>query len=120
MARNPALHKLCQYIVDNFCIDPKQVNWAREIKIAKKLVKMFPEMRFWEALSRKVIVPGFTLSKLLMVENLYELGKLHEQYLELAAQLPEILIVNLGDQKVGEDILTAKPEKKTVLEFIRN
>ena len=44
-------HKHCQFLVTKFCGNSKQVSWAKEIKIAQKLLKLYPDVDFWSKIS---------------------------------------------------------------------
>jgi len=114
-------HKLCQYLVDEFCLKKgKEINWGLEIKAAKKLVSMFPEPLFWQTLSRKVMPPATSLLIFHAKENLYELGKLHEEFVTLQLDLTPPPLQPLSKEKIGED-KEIPPQKPTnIFEFIRS
>ena len=46
---------IAKFIVNKF-IDKKTINWARDVKGAKKLVEKFPKFEFWQALPRQTFV----------------------------------------------------------------
>lgn len=39
-------HDNCKFLISNFL--KGKINWPKEIKIAKKLLKEYPEVKFWE------------------------------------------------------------------------
>ena len=44
--RNAEFQK-CKFVILNFCKDVGKINWGKEVKIAKKLLKLFPNMENW-------------------------------------------------------------------------
>ena len=48
MSFNPEF-KACQRLVEKFCANPD--SWPKEIKIARKLLKMCPDLESWYALT---------------------------------------------------------------------
>jgi hypothetical protein len=102
-------HKLCQFIVKKFIT--KNIDWPREIKIAQKLIKNYPEYIFWNSL--KVInLPSLAWFLTKDGENFLAIEKKKEQLdiKRIKFKLNKIKV--LEDKKVCQ-----KP--KNVLEFIR-
>lgn len=46
-------HQKCQFIISKFC--KEKPNWAKEIKIAKKLLISYPDIKFWEQTEEKFL-----------------------------------------------------------------
>ena len=112
MTKNKSInHKLCQMIVKKFV--KGNINWAREIKIAQKLVKKFNNFNFWDNL-KNLGSPPPSLAWFLKPEGKSFLLKEYELFnLNLNTN-----IVSLKQNKVEHDkIINKKP--KTILEFLK-
>jgi hypothetical protein len=104
-------HKLCQLIVKKYVSG--KINWAREIKIAQKLVKKFNSFEFWDNLKNLGSLPP-SLAWFLKAEGKAFLLKEYESFnLNLSTKQ---VVLNIN--KIEEDKKICK-KPKTVLEFIR-
>lgn len=104
-------HKLCQLIVKKFV--KGNVNWAREIKIAQKLVKRFNSFDFWNNL-KELGSPPPSLAWFLKPEGKAFILKEYESFnLNLNQN-----IIKLQENKIEEDKNICK-KPKTLLEFIK-
>jgi len=104
-------HKLCQFIVKKYL--QNNVNWAREIKIAQKLIKKHKDYSFWNNL-RQVKLPS--LAWLLTEEGIafLNIGHKVQGMKEQAKEKHSIL-----DNKIGEDKKTCQ-KPKNIKQFIRS
>jgi hypothetical protein len=102
-------HKLCQFIIKKYI--PSNINWAREIKIAQKLLKQYKGYAFWNNLNtiRLNSLAWFLMedgqkfiNTQLKVQNLKEIKKESHQ---------------ICDKKIGIDKNTCQ-KPKSILEFI--
>jgi len=104
-------HKLCQMIVKKFV--KGNINWAREVKIAQKLVKKFNSFAFWNNL-KELGSPPPSLAWFLKPQGKMFLIKEYESY---------NLIFNKNDiklkkYKIDDDKKICK-KPKSLIEFIR-
>ena len=116
--KNPnTQHKKCVYLIEKLCRNPKDISkrrlYAREIKIAKRLLKEHPDFVFWE---RMVIdEKPYSLSWFLAEE-----GKL---FLSVSGVRNNIIhkgpkLQELSEEKIGEDKVTPK-KPLSLSEFLR-
>lgn len=104
-------HKLCQLIIIKYI--KKNINWPREIKIAKRLVKKFNSFEFWNKLKELKSSPP-SLAWFLKPEGKAFLLKEYEIFnLKLNKNH-----IQLEKNKLGEDKKVCQ-KPKTLLEFIR-
>lgn len=73
MAKNVE-HENCKFLVSFFCGKIESSFWAREIKIAKKLLKEHPEKELWEKLVIKTKLPSLAF---FLTENGQEMVRKH-------------------------------------------
>ena len=108
------LHNKCKLLVNHFCSHAKFISWGKEIKIAKKLLKLNPEIKFWKSLQTSN--PVFSLSWFLTKEgkDFLQVSKLKQKL-----SLPQPSSRAILEEKIGEDKeLPKKP--KTIFEFLNN
>ncbi len=111
MAKNTA-HAKCQLIVNRFCGHNPKLYWAREIKIAKQLLKLEPEVSVWLSLEHRKLS---SLSWFLTDD-----GKLFIKTSKLKKDIniEEVSNPEVEEEKIGEDkIIDKKP--KSLLDFLR-
>lgn len=111
MKKTTNKHKLCQMIVKKFV--KGNINWAREIKIAQKLVKRFNSFDFWDNMP-ELGSPPPSLAWFLKPEGKAFILKQYEDF-NLILNKKEIV---LQENKINEDKNICK-KPKTLLEFIR-
>ena len=95
--RNAEFQK-CEFVILNFCKDVGKINWGKEVKIAKKLLKLFPSMDNWgkiEMGEKPVSLSWF------LTEEGNEFLILAEKRLEL--DLDTQKTYSLSEEKIGED-----------------
>jgi hypothetical protein len=103
-------HKLCQFIVKKYIKD--NVNWAREIKIAKGLIKTYQGYSFWNSL-KQLKLPS--LAWFLTDEGKAFLAiEQKKNDLSLDKNIDNII---LTENKAGEDKKVCQ-KPKSLLEFI--
>ena len=105
-------HKLCQLIVKKFV--KGNINWAREIKIAQKLVKRFNSFDFWDNI-KELGSPPPSLAWFLKAEGKAFILKEYESF---SLNLDKDKVI-LQENKVKEDKNICK-KPKTLLEFINH
>jgi len=104
-------HKLCQLIVVKYI--KKNINWPREIKIAKRLIKKFNSFEFWDKLKELKSSPP-SLAWFLKSEGKAFLLKEYELFnLKLNKNN-----IELKQNKFGQDKKVCQ-KPKSLLEFIR-
>jgi hypothetical protein len=102
-------HKLCQFIVKKFIKD--KINWAREIKIAQNLTKIYKGYNFWNNLN-DLKLPSLAWfltedgKRFLATED-------KKKYLDIK----RVKEAPLMENKIGEDKKICK-KPKTLIEFI--
>jgi hypothetical protein len=113
-------------IIEKFVFRTK-INWGRDTKSAKILLKKFPEEDFWDWIEPYPTVDA--LFKLLSEENIDHLNKKYLIFLsqkkmkEGKEKLKENLdqkqdqVYNLQESKVGEDLILVK-KPATLKEFL--
>ena len=114
MARNTQ-HSKCKYIVSKFCLEPQFINWAKEINIAKKLLKAHPNMYYCEKIPPRDY--GNTLSFFLTSEGKAFLAA-QKRLLQLNLEQPEQY--KLSDKKLLKDNKTKDKKPKTLMELLRD
>jgi hypothetical protein len=110
-------HKKCVFLIENLCRNPKDISkrrlYAREIKLAKQLLKKHPDFNFWE---RMVIdEKPYSLSWFLTLEGVL--------FLSVAGTKNDIKhkgpkLEELSEEKIGEDRVIKK-RPLTILDFLR-
>lgn len=115
-----------QTIVEKFVRKENQ-NWPRDMKVATRLMKIFPESGFWDW-----VEPYPLVSNLAFLQNKEILDTLKERYslflqqkdlkqskekLKESFDLKASKTYNEGSDKVGEDIQIVK-KPKTLKEFL--
>ena len=103
-------HKLCQFIVKKFI--KENINWAKEIKIAQKLLKLYKGYKFWNNL-KDIKIPSLAwfltedgkkfINTQLKINNL------------ILAPKEKYIILN---HKIDQDKKICK-KPKTLIEFIQ-
>lgn len=111
MVKNPQ-HEACKLIVSKCLSDTKGLNWAKEIKMAKKLLVKFPDVSFWET----VYVPNkpTSLAFFLTTDGERVLTRAKQ---ELSLEIVHSKDNTLGKEKQGKD-LEFKPTKNTLRDFL--
>ena len=110
----PSNHKKCQLLVNHFCGHAPKILWGKEIKIAKQLLKINSDIKFW--LSVQTQDPVFSLSYFLtddgvsLLQNLERRKNLNLKPSEGGAILSD---------KIGEDKVVEK-KKKTIMDFLKD
>lgn len=115
-----------QTIVEKF-VRKNEIMWARDVKVATKLIKIFPEHQFWEWV--EPFETAKSLHFLLTEKNINTLKEKYSYFLQQqdlknsSEKLKESFEskpstpYNHGAEKFGEDIsITRKP--KTLREFL--
>lgn len=100
-------HNRCKFLVSKF-VNKDGLNWAREIKIAKKLLKIYPSFDDWTALKLefKLNSLAFFLTEEGKKEiSVLKFNKSKENVLNLFSKQKEII----EKEKLGLDI---EPNKK--------
>lgn len=115
-----------QIIVEKF-VRKKDQNWPRDMKVATRLMKIFPENEFWDW-----VEPYPLVSSLIFLQNEENLKNLKERYslflqqkdlkqskekLKESFDLKASKVYNEGSDKVGEDVQIVK-KPKTLKEFL--
>jgi hypothetical protein len=107
-------HENCKFLVSFFCgkIEPKF--WGREIKIAKQLLKEYPEIDIWQKIVFKCKLPSLAF---FLTDDGKKITK--RAFLRNKLVLPEKKDYNLGEQsKTEETVKTIKP--KSVFGFLNS
>jgi hypothetical protein len=109
-----------QYLVWCVIDNPEKCSWPKEIKMASKLLKDYPDLAFWKAAPSYFEFKPASLAYCLsimgnaIVKNSYPIFQRLKK-----VKLKEKKRARLTDDTIGEDIkINKKP--KNVFEFIRN
>lgn len=109
-------HSRCKFLVSKFLIKD-QLNWAREIKIAKKLLKLYPDFKIWSDLKLKFKLNSlaFFLTEEGKGEmSVFEFNKSKENVLDLLPQNSEVI----GNEKIGKDVIKDSPKPLSFKDFL--
>lgn len=88
--------------------------WAREVKIVKQLMELYPEEDFWKTLSADFKLNSMAFFKTPDGEKLLSL----KYQLFRTEVKTEIIAVDLFGEKVGEDIEIKKNKNRSVKDFL--
>lgn len=102
---------ICKLIISKMVVKEK-INWPREMKIAKKLLELYPDSSFWKKINSQQY---FSLSYFLTPEGL-DFLKTQEKLAALNIEATE-QTKELGE-KIGEDFKFT-PSTKTLIQFLR-
>jgi len=106
---SPKISNIYQYLVWKFCKDPAEVNWPKEISVAKKILSKYSEYNFWGSCDF-----GFKLNSLCFLLTLKGKYLLACELKKYRFRMEERKKVKLLDEKVGEDY---KPKPKPKHKF---
>lgn len=112
MAKNIE-HENCKFLVWFFCGKIESSLWAREIKIAKKLLKEHPEKDLWEKLVIKTKLPSLAF---FLTEAGQEMMQKH--FAQKNLDLPTKKEYNLTQESSIETTQTIN-KPKTVFDFLK-
>ena len=104
----------CKYIILNFCKDVSKINWGKEVKIAKKLLKMYPNFEHWVGMSMGEKPTSLSFFLTSEGKNFLSLIEKKQQL-----DLPEKKEYSIEDNKLGEDTQTPK-RLKTLRDFLKS
>lgn len=112
--RNAEFQK-CKFVILNFCKDVAKINWGKEVKIAKKLLKICPDMENWGKID--MAEKPTSLSWFLTEEG--------TEFLALAKKRRELDLsakktYSISDDKIGEDSTLETKKPKTTLDFLNS
>lgn len=102
-----------QYLVWKFCEKPSQTNWPREIKIANSLLRLYPEVEFWQCAEL-----NFKIESLCYFLGEKGLDQLKFFYLKYKYRLPEKIKPQDLKEKIGQDS-SPPPSLKKFFNFKR-
>ena len=103
-------HKLCQFIVKKYI--QSNINWAREIKIAQKLIKTYKGYSFWNNL-KDLKLPSLAW---FLTEDGKKFIAMEDKKLDLSFDKKET--TQLNENKIGEDKKVCQ-KPKSLVEFIK-
>ena len=112
--RNAEFQK-CKFVILNFCKDVGKINWGKEVKIAKKLLKLFPNMENWGKINmgeKPVSLSWF------LTEDGNEFLILAEKRRKL--DLDTKKTYSLSEDKIGKDSGTKDNKPKSTLDFLNS
>ena len=98
-----------------------KIFWPKEIKLAKKLLESFPELKFWRDHAFTIFdkKPN-SLTAYLTSNNVKTLSINYHNFVKLKnLDLDNRKCYTLEEEKIGEDKVYPK-KNKSVLDFIRN
>jgi hypothetical protein len=108
--KNPAF-EMCRFIVSKFI--SKNINWPREIKIAKKLIVNYPDFGYWRACNT-IDLPSLAFFLTHNGKNFLDQQKLRQS---LKVESPEVF--SLEKDKIGNDIIIVSSLKRTILDYLK-
>lgn len=113
--KSPHITHTYQILVWLFLKNPRNpsTDWANEIKTSKKLLKKYPDIRFWSSIDL-----GFRLNSLLFFisEEGKRLLKIEWQKFKFVS--PPKTVYNLEDEKLGDDA-NIQNNKKSTIDWIK-
>lgn len=104
-------HKLCQFIVNSFVQSP---NWAKEIKIAKKLISEEYNEDFWLSIPKE---RKFTSLAFFLAEEGQKTLRKYKNISKL--DFPEKKEIILFEEECSKEPKQFQPTVKTLLEFLK-
>ena len=112
--RNAEFQK-CKYVILNFCKDVGKINWGKEVKIAKKLLKVCPDMENWGKIN--MAEKPTSLSWFLTEEG--------REFLVLAEKRRKLDLdtkktYSLLENKIGKDPTVKSKKPKSTLDFLNS
>ncbi len=107
--------KVLQKIVEKLCSQP--INWPREIKMARKLIKINANYKFWQSLVPEL--KTITLSPYMKGQHAFWLEEESKKFNLNDLQINPPKKFALEENKIGPDTDSPK-KKKSVLEFVDN
>ena len=114
-------HQKCKMIVSKLVSKTRwdetanNINWPKEIKIAKKLLQKFPEKKFWKTLY--IEERPTSLSWFLTTDGNMSLCQHSQKMKGSQAPLQKIAEVKLNATKIGEDAEVKLPPTN-LMEFM--
>lgn len=110
-------HQKCKFLVSKF-VEKDNANWPREIKIAKKLIKIYPDIQLWFDLKLE-----FKLNSLAFF--LTDDGKKEMTALRFNKAKENVLdffpkgTTSFNEEKLGEDKKVELPKTNSLLDFLK-
>jgi hypothetical protein len=109
-----------EIIINLFLKDPSTCHKGKEYRLAKCMLKLVPDLKFWESIKAE---PVFSLTYFLTKEN--KARFLHEyEHFKIMAKFDldkmKETKYSLADDKVGEDSAKRSNKKLNLLEFIKH
>lgn len=101
-----------QYLVWKFCENAATINWPKEIKIATKLLSLYPEFEFWQSAEL-----NFKMESLCYFLGEKGLNQLKFFYLKFKYRLPDKDKPEPFKEKIGDDF--SQKEIKKFFNFKR-
>lgn len=113
MAKNQ-IHEQCKWLIYKFLGKIESSLYAREIKLAKTLLKANPETELWETLTIKGKLPSLAY---FLTENGKEAVRKHFAQKNLV--LPEKLSYDLGEQ-IKVKTIKSENKPKNIFNFLNS
>jgi hypothetical protein len=112
MVKEPSDHKFCLFLIKKFISSPK-INWGKEIKIAKNILKRYDDKRFWSEISIDFKI--CSLAWFLTNEGKFFVSALQSKWTLANSQKKTYLI---QEHKIGEDVEVSR-KNKTIKDFLK-
>jgi hypothetical protein len=106
-------HEICKKIVLTFLRKNIHISWAKELKIAKKLLAEFPQIADWNGIPEENKTNSLAYFLLPQGKAFIEKFQVTKDFVA-----PELTVYNIGNNVYGENkhIATSKP--KTMFQFL--
>ena len=109
--QEPKIGNLLKEII-GLLVQKENVNWPRDMKIAKRLYTQYPEIEFWRSLvMERSVSMAFFITE-------HSLKYIEKQWLNYHLEPSNIEKYELAEIKIGQDVAVDK-KPKTILEFIK-
>lgn len=106
-------HQLCQFIITSFLKNPKEVSWAREIKMAQKIIKEYPDPTFWKSVDKNI---KYNSLNFFLSEDGIKFLKSQKNLFDFQLEEPDNIV--LEEHKVAEDV-KIPVFKTTIMDFLK-
>ena len=103
--------RLAKFIVEKY-VTKHEINWPRDVKMANKMVELYPEDQFWESLPVKFQSP--TLACLMMPKAQEYLRR---TWMEFKLVIPTPTVYDYKEPKQGDDYIAPQTLRVSLIDF---
>jgi hypothetical protein len=107
-------HEKCKKIVITFLKKGIHISWAKELKIAKKLLADFPQIGDWNGIPEENRTNSLAYFLLPQGKTFIEKFQITKDFVA-----PELTVYNIGNDVYGENKSIGPSKPKTLFEFLK-